>query len=580
MHTFIKIKQSDCKDCYKCVRHCAVKAIQIKNAHAQIIPNRCIQCGKCIDVCPQKAIKAISTLDEVKNLIKTKVHTVVSLSPTFSIAFPDYSSSQFVRALNKLGFDAVEESSAAAYFVAEEYRKLVEKQQFVISSECPAIVNLVECYYPELIKYLAPIDSSMSVHAKLLKKAYQEFHQKDVKVIHVGPCTAAKNEDERFQTEVDYFLSFDDIKTWLRESSIYPAIIEDSKLLNTLSIEEEQNSRLYPIQGGLLYKIGINPFDLNFVKISGFMTCKHFLEDIENNQESLRFVEIMLCDDGCLGAPMMDLVSPQLAKMKILKYAKSNNRIPNLFDYSKIEVNLTRTYKKRELSFKKSSEEEIQSILKKSGKIGQEDELNCGACGYYSCRDKAVAVLQGMAEMEMCMPYMREKAESRANRIIDRDPNGVCEVNERYQVVQYNDAFRQIFSLPDYTELINKDITQYIDADIFNPEYCDKTGIIVRSEQLNKEIEVISFDLVEDGMHVVIVTDLTQKIQNRERINALKEKTIEKASEVIHKQMRVAQEIASLLGETTAETKVTLLDLMKVFKEESNDLTESGNKKA
>ncbi|HPK41272.1 MAG TPA: hypothetical protein PKZ69_06580, partial [Candidatus Cloacimonadota bacterium] len=162
-------------------------------------------------------------------------------------------------------------------------------------------------------------------------------------------------------------------------------------------------------------------------------------------------------------------------------------------------------------------------------------------------------------------------AESRANRIIERDPNGVCEVDDQYKVVQYNEAFKVIFDLPNYTELAGKDIREFIDIDIFNPDYKNKPAALVHSKKRNKDIEIISFDLIEDGMHVVIVTDISQKSANRDRINALKEQTIEKANEVIHKQMRVAQEIASLLGETTAETKVTLLDLMKVFREETKE---------
>jgi iron only hydrogenase large subunit-like protein/uncharacterized Fe-S cluster-containing protein len=571
MHTFIKIKQSDCKDCYKCVRHCAVKAIQIKNGHAQIINNRCIQCGKCIDVCPQKAIKAVSVLEEVKNLLVTNNNVVVSISPTFIIAFPEFSPSQFVRSLMKLGFSAVEETSAAAYYVAKEYEKIVQQEKLVISSECPALVNMVEVYHPELIEFLAPIDSSMLAHAKLLKAAYQKNHQKDVKVVYIGPCAATKTENERFEGKVDYILNFYDVRNWFNEKGIYPAIIDNTPFNTPKVLNEEQNSRLYPIQGGLLYRMGINPFDLNFVKVSSFMSCKNFLESIKNNQYSLKFVEIMVCEDGCLGAPKMYQNSPQLEKMKMLTYAKSTEKIPNLFDYSDIQVDLSREYKARQIAFRENNEEEIQSILKKSGKIGREDELNCGACGYYSCRDKANAVLQGMAEYEMCMPYMRERAESRANRIIERDPNGVCEVDDQYRVVQYNEAFKNIFALPEYTEILNQDIRLYVDTDIFNPEFCDKPPILLVSEKLNKEIEVISFDLVEDAMHVVIVTDITQKSKNRERINALKEKTIEKANEVIHKQMRVAQEIASLLGETTAETKVILLDLMKVFREETKE---------
>ncbi|HOE90884.1 MAG TPA: [Fe-Fe] hydrogenase large subunit C-terminal domain-containing protein, partial [Candidatus Cloacimonadota bacterium] len=559
------------KDCYKCVRHCVVKAIQVKDSHARIITNRCIQCGKCIDVCPQHAIRAISSLDQVKNLILTKSTNVVSLSPTFTVAFPEYNPAQFVRALLKLGFKAVEESSAAAYWVLREYEKLIQEEKFIISSECPALVNLIEVYHPELIEFLAPVDSAMLAHAKLLKKAYKQNNDENVKVIYIGPCQSAKSENERFDGEVDYILSFEDIRKWFREQSIYPEVIDNAPFETPELHTQEKNSRLYPIQGGMLYRIGINPFALNFLKVSGFASCKRFLESISSNHESLKFAEMLICEDGCLGAPMMNQNSPQLAKMKLLEYAKSNNKIPNIFDYEGTEVDLTRTFKKRDIIFKDVEESEIQEILKKSGKIGTEDELNCGACGYYSCRDKAIAVVQGMAEYEMCIPYMREMAESRANRIIERDPNGVCEVDDQYKVVQYNEAFKVIFDLPNYTELAGKDIREFIDIDIFNPDYKNKPAALVHSKKRNKDIEIISFDLIEDGMHVVIVTDITQKSANRDRINALKEQTIEKANEVIHKQMRVAQEIASLLGETTAETKVTLLDLMKVFREETKE---------
>ncbi len=571
MHSFIKIRESDCKDCYKCGRHCVVKAIQVKDAHARIITNRCIQCGRCIDVCPQHAIRAISSLDQVKNFIQTKSANVVSLSPTFAVAFPEFSPSQFVRALHKLGFKAVEETSAAAYHVLLEYEKLIQQDKFVISSECPALVNLIEVYHPELIEHLAPVDSAMLAHAKMLKKAYKDKKDENVKVIYIGPCQSAKSENERFAGELDYILSFEDIRQWFREQSIYPEVIDDSPFETPESHIQEKNSRLYPIQGGLLYRIGINPFSLNFLKVNGFGNCKRFLESIKDEHDSLKFAEMFICEDGCLGAPMMRQNSPQLAKMKLLEYVKSNNKIPNIFDYDDIEVDLTRSFKKREIHFKDVEEKDIQELLKKSGKIGTEDELNCGACGYFSCRDKAIAVIQGMAEYEMCIPYMREKAESRANRIIERDPNGVCEVDEELKIVQYNTAFEKIFALPNYSEIAGNDIREYIDVDLFNSKYRDQKASLLKSEKLKKEIEFISFDLVEEGMHVVIVTDITQKSENKDRINALKEQTIEKANEVIHKQMRVAQEIASLLGETTAETKVSLLELMRVFREETKE---------
>lgn len=571
MHTLIKTKQSHCKDCYKCLRHCTVKAIQIKEGHAQIVPERCILCGKCISICPQGAKQVFSNLDAVKNLLQHNRNVVVSLAPTFPVAFPEFTPSQIVRALTNLGFSGVEETSVGASYVSRKHIDLLADQDFIITSDCPALVNLVMTYHPELKNALAKIDSPMNAHAKLLKKAFKDNKDIDIKVVFIGPCIAKMSENSTEPCQVDYVLSFDDLKQWFNENSINSEVIDATPLEDSLQDKLQQSSRLYPIQGGMLQSIGLDQFDVKNLTITGFKDCKHFLESINEHKSDLKIVEMMICDEGCLGGPFMHQTSPQLSRHKMFKYAMGQEHIPYLFDYSNIEVNVTKEFKEGALSLAQPSEDEISDVLKKIGKYNKEDELNCGACGYYSCRDKAKAVIQGMAELEMCMPYMRKKAESRANKIIDRDPNGVCEVDETYGIMQYNDAFKNIFELPPYFEIIGKDIRDYVDANIFDPEYCDKSPFILKSNKVNKEMEVLTFDLVEDNMHVAIVTDITQKLLNREKINDLKEKTIEKATEVIHKQMRVAQEIASLLGETTAESKVILLDLMKVFREETKE---------
>ncbi len=569
MHSFIKTKLSHCKDCYKCVRHCSVKAIQIKDGHAQIIPERCILDGKCMLICPQGAKQIVSQLDEVKQLIANKVKVIVSLAPSFPSVFNDFSPNQLLLALKTLGFHNVEETSVGAYYVVEAYKKIIKENHLFISSDCPSIVNMIEIYFPEKIKYLAPVVSPMVAHGRLIKSAYIKQYNHPVKVVFVGPCISKMQEAELFPDAIDYVLTFEDIKQWFSEKNILPAMFDQNHTDHHFI--QQATARLYPLEGGLINYINQGILNQKAITLTGFNNTKRFLSNPDIDITDCNLIEMMLCEDGCLGGPLTGLTSPQLMRNTLVNYAQSNETLPGIFEYTDIEVNLERSFKNRSLNKAVPSEEDIRSILKQSGKYIPEDELNCGACGYFSCRDKAIAVYEGMASPDMCMPYMRKKAESRANKIIERDPNGVVEVNEQYQIVQYNEAFRTIFNLPLSQELQGKDIKYFLDLDIFKHEQKDKESFIMTSQKYEKELEILTFDLIEDGMHVAIVTDITHKIRNKERIINLKEKTIQNATEVIHKQMRVAQEIASLLGETTAETKVILLDLMKVMREEGKE---------
>jgi uncharacterized Fe-S cluster-containing protein len=246
-----------------------------------------------------------------------------------------------------------------------------------------------------------------------------------------------------------------------------------------------------------------------------------------------------------------------------------HDHLPVLFDYDSLEFDLSKTFENRHIPTGEYTEEQINEVLKKTGREKKEDQLTCGACGYYLCRDKAIAVLDGMAEIDMCIPYMKKKAESRADKIIERSPNGVIEVNSKYEIIQYNNTFKEMFNLPEVSEIAGQPYQNILDVDFFTGEKVDKKSFLARSEKYGKQMEVVTFDLQEDEMHVAVVVDISQKLINKKNLDNLKKETIDKATDVIHKQMRVAQEIASLLGETTAETKATLLDLMNVFKKET-----------
>ena len=565
MHPFIKTKQANCKDCYKCIRHCSVKAIRINDGHAQIIPERCILDGKCVQICPQNAKEVVTQLNEVKKLVKSEEFVVLSLAPSFPAVFADYSPFQIYRALKMLGFSEVEETAVAAHFVANEYQKLVLKEDFIISSDCPSAVNLIEVYYPHLLKYLAPITSPMIAHSIMLRKGFKEKHSKDIKVVFAGPCIAKLEEADRSEESPDFVISFLEISQWLKDEGIDPATLDKTPVKSEYM---DKAARMYPLEGGLLKSVGLEHFSSKYFSVTGFAKCKDFLSKYDFDSKDIKLAELMVCDDGCVSGPLSGNEFPPLLRKKIFEYESLYEHLPVLFDYDNLDFNISKSFQNRYIKKEDYTEEQVTEILKKTGKFTKEDELNCGACGYYSCRDKALAVLEGMAEIDMCIPYMRKKAESRANRIIERSPNGVVEVNQDFQIVQFNKAFQLMFDLPDFASIVGKDYRDYIDIDFFKKDNLNKKSFFEKSEKYDKQLEILTFDLAEDEINVAIITDITQRVKNKTNLDNLKKETIDKTTDVIHKQMRVAQEIASLLGETTAETKATLLDLMNVFKKE------------
>lgn len=567
----ISTNEARCRDCYKCVRECPVKAIRIRDVsgseaqRAEVMEERCVHDGRCVLVCPQQAKKVRNDVDKVKELISSGRVVVASLAPSFAAGFhlrPD----RVVAALRKLGFAGVQETSYGAELVAVEHKKLPAGRTY-LSSACPAVVSLVEKHFPDLILNLSPIVSPMIAHARTIKSMESE-----AAVVFIGPCIAKKDEAEekQYQGVVDAVLDFGETWEWMQEK------ISDFKNLpaefkGEFDGPRADTGRLFPLDGGMLRTAGMSMdrLDDNVMVISGFENCMELLRHLQLGRVcKVGLIEMLACPGGCISGPM--IVNEEdifIKKQRILDYfnrnrpAKDSQAPPGLK-----ELQLYRTYSNRQLPLPEPSEAELNEIFARTGKTKPESRLNCGACGYPTCRDKAVAVYQGFAELKMCIPFMRERAESVSNRVFASMPNGIIIVNRELKILEMNDMARKMLGITDKDPKC-EDLSLYMDPTNFQQVALNDSvlNITMNYEQKDLITREIIFPL-GPGEIAGIFIDITEDSKREEQQDLLNNETIKRAEEVISKQMQVAQEIAGLLGETTADTKVQLTKLIKLVK--------------
>ncbi len=557
----INIKKVDCENCYKCVRSCPLKAIRIKKQHAEVVEERCILDGKCVAVCPHNVKEIEDGLNRVKELLASKFKVIVSLAPSFAGLFDLKHPGQMVSALHKLGFAEVEETAWAAEMVATEHIKMLETlPKPVLTSSCPAIVGLVEIYYPELIPHLARVVSPMIAHGRMLKAD----HTEDMRVVFIGPCIAKKKEMVDVPGAIDGVLTFVELKEWFEEEHINIGSLAEEEFAN----ESPKWARLFPLEGGLLKTASINPDMLSreVLVISGVEECKEFLKDFGKNiPQKVNIIEMLACPEGCINGPGIKTEYSLLARrQKILGFSKDNEGISIPIKKFK-EVDLSRSYADRRITPLIPTDEDIGGLLSSIGKFTPEDETNCGACGYDSCREKAVAVYQGMAEIEMCIPYMRTKAESMIEIITESIPSGVIVVAGDMTILNINAAARELFSCQK-RKLIGNKLNTIIDDNYFRKAFSEQN--VISGEVSYPGYELIFQQTIlfvpKHNIAVGIFIDITKQQRHIKEEERRKE-SFSRAHTVINKQMRVAQEIAGLLGETTAETKASLLELLKLM---------------
>ena len=554
---FLKFDIDSCKDCYSCLKHCPVKAIKFVNNKAEIVEDRCVLCGNCVNVCPQNAKKVLSDVENVRKLLKEHPNKVIlSVAPSFISNFDVKSFNSFADACKKLGFFLVEETARGAHFVTKEYLRLIESGNYInlISSACPASVNLLQTKYPHALKYLAPVVSPMVAHGRILKKE----HGDDFHVVFVGPCIAKKKEASQ-HSEIDYALTFEELNQMLNDDNI-----------KFVDVEEDDNfssyARFYPVTRGIIksFKRRLSE-KFDYIAIDSDKEIKDALSNIESL--SNLFIEMNMCEGACINGPArVSSRSVMLDESIVRKYART---VQTSYDIEDMDIDLSTTHLPTPIQEKIPTEDEIKEILAKIFKYNKEDEINCGACGYATCREKAIAVFNGLADPEFCMPYLKNKAESISNEIIAHTPNGIITVNQNGVLVDINErAF-------EYLQLTKNDIGKTY-SDVVNlPELFialedekNITSTIVYNDVNNKYFNVSITYVKDHKIAFAIYKDVTQEVLNDEKIKQLRQEMISVTDKVINKQMAAVQEIASLLGESTAEAKIALINFKNSLKDE------------
>ncbi len=565
MAQYLEFKKAKCKDCYKCLRECPVKAIDVRDHQAKIIEDRCILCGHCTHICPQNAKVVHSEIDDVKDLLSGNQPVVASVAPSFISSFHLQNFTTMKIALAKLGFADAEETAVGAEIVTERYRQHMISGQYdnYITSACPAVCRLIQMYYPKALPYLAPVDSPMVAHAKLIKQRIPE-----AKVVFIGPCIAKKREGYESGV-VDCVLTFEDLQHMLTNNNI-----QLNEITNLMIDNHEGHanlSKLYPVSHGIIKSFDTLPEGYEYMSVDGPDRCSDALSHIEDLHHV--FLEINLCKDCCVNGPcsMEHQGGSIAATSEVREYMnRERKQLPSATAPMTLDIDIDASYPRLRSHSMPASERDIENILHKTGKMTKEDELDCGACGYATCRQKAWAVLNGYADIEICLPYMRQRAESLSFEIIQNSPEGLIVLDADMNIVEVNSKCRELLGIYDLNVKGQPAIKYFKPVD-FIIALNEKKHVVSKNMFLIETQKYVDLSInYLEGQNVLfgIMTDVTESVHYDKQFNKVKQETLATTEEVIKKQMRVAQEIASLLGETTAETKVALLKLKKTLEAE------------
>ena len=559
MANCLTLKKSNCKNCYKCIRHCPVKSIRFSGNQAHIIGNECILCGHCFVVCPQNAKEIVDGTEKARVLLQSGDPVVVSLAPSFIANYEGIGIGSMRRALKKLGFFDVEETAIGATIVKNEYERMLkeEDRDIIITSCCHSVNLLIQKYFPASLEYLADVMSPMQAHCADIKK-----RMPGAKTVFIGPCVAKKDEAEHYEGLVDAVLTFEELTNWLKAEGI--------ALEKEMDDTPESRARFFPTTGGILKTMAQNAPGYTYLALDGVENCIAALKDIESGRIHKCFIEMSACVGSCIGGPVMEKyhsTAPIKDYVTIAAYAGEKD-----FDVAQpAPMALKKTFTMIEHKLATPSESEIMSVLRQMGKFKPSDELNCGSCGYNSCREKAIAIIQGKAESSMCLPFLKDKAESFSDTIVKNTPNGLIVLNENLEVQQVNKAARKIMNIRSESDVLGEPVVRILDPSVF--VQVKNSGRTVRDQRVylaeyKRYIEQTVMYDQDSRLLVGIMRDISDEEAEREKKARINRQTVEVANTVVEKQMRIVQEIASLLGETAAETKIALTKLKESIGDE------------
>ena len=558
MPNCLTLKKSNCKNCYKCIRHCPVKSIRFSGNQAHIIPDECVLCGQCFVVCPQNAKEIRSEVEKVKVLLQSGDPVYASIAPSFIANYDGIGINSIRDTLKKLGFADAEETALGATQVKTEYERILreENRDILISSCCHSVNLLIQKYFPKELPYLADVVSPMQAHCKDIKRRVP-----NAKCVFIGPCVAKKDEADYSDGIVDAVLTYEELAGWLKELDIK---IEDAH-----DAAENSHARLFPTTGGILKTMVQNIGGYAYVAIDGVENCIKTLRDIEDGKLHHCFIEMSACAGSCIDGPVLkkNHHSPVKGYLDVVNYAGEKD-----FDIAQPDVfEMKHSFEVLELSAEMPTEAEITETLRQMGKFEPSQELNCGSCGYNTCREKAIAIYQGKAEISMCLPYLKDKAESFSDAIAKNTPNGLIVLNEKLEVQQINAAAQRIMNIRSASDVLGDGVVRILDPRVFLEVLNTGRGVYNKRTYLAEYKRYVEQTVVydrESRMLICIMTDVTDEEYEREKKERIRQQTVEVADKVVDKQMRIVQEIASLLGETAAETKIALSKLKESIKDE------------
>ncbi|HEX3072738.1 MAG TPA: [Fe-Fe] hydrogenase large subunit C-terminal domain-containing protein, partial [Ignavibacteriales bacterium] len=556
----IYTEKADCQDCYKCLRVCPVKSIRVENGSAAVIYENCILCGSCYEVCPSQAKKVRNDVDKVKELLKRKKMVIASLAPSYVNEFSNIPAPNLIRAFKSLGFTGVSETAIGAREVSRNTADMLSKSSggLYFSTACPAAVNLITKYYPEYADRLTPFHTPLGAHAITLKKEYGY----DVGVVFFGPCIAKKKEADDNPSLIDAALTFADLKRWMEEENT-PLNREEET--DDFLLGKASYSAMYPVEGGMTSDIA-NSFpsaSTEFMTVSGvknIMECLKGLNDFSSDKNI--FVELLACEGGCVNGPLADKSLGTVRKrIRVVKEAQErSSRVEN------IPIDIKLDYLPAGVAHKERTEEEITAVLNSIGKHSKKDELNCGGCGYDACLKFAEAMLEGKAEKIMCVTYMRQLAQKKANALMRTMPSGVVIVDADLKIIECNYNFARLFgedieriynAKPGMEGALLRKVIPF--SKIFQTAL--ETGADIVGKEIHYKNSVLLFSIftIEKGRVIGgLFRDITEPAVRKEQI-------INKAQDVIRKNLSTVQKIAYLLGENAAESEIILNSIINSF---------------
>ena len=554
--SILQFKKVNCKNCYKCVRFCPVKAIEVKNHCAQIIEDDCILCGTCTIVCPQAAKEDISDIPMIAQLLRTGRQVVASIAPSFTAYF-NSSFADMKEALRKLKFSDAFETAEGAFLVKTEYEKLISEnpEKTYISSCCSSVNTYIRKYHPEAIPYLAPVLTPLQAHANCIRGRFP-----DAVIVFIGPCISKKAECLEAASEADFVVTFDEMKEFFLDSDVTLPGDDD------LHSKRKCLSRMFPVSGGILDTLE-KTGEHRYIAVDGFEGCVQTISDVCNGKLKNCFIEMSMCKGSCIGGPSFrkGKYSQVSSELKVMEGACVKNHTED-FNIS-IDTSLAAFFISQKAAGRLPTEAQIAGILSRMGKNKAEDELNCSMCGYSSCREKAIAVYLGKAEINMCLPYMKERAESFSEKIINITPNAILTVDMNLKVQQINQSACRIFGMvPE--DIVNQPVSRILDEFDFVSLIASDIPQSSKYNYLADYKVYLEQTFLYDKTNSIIICimkDITKARQKKNMTMQSKLQAAAMADDIADRQLRVVHEIAALLGETAAETKIAIHDLKETI---------------